>query len=509
VEVEAGRNSLRETCAEPRSAVPSEGTTDRNKIQSGDHSQPVSPDQDNRPQTFSSRRVPIFLTSASDDRDNADVQGLAIGRAYGADHCSGNSRWTSRLFVMMAVLALAVLAGAFSCRMYLPRASILQAGTGPKNIAHKTPVTSAGSNEKLQPIDIREASPKTVPRIVSTISISSKPRAGEVVPAPTASTPDRVPAVASELDPQVATSLPLGSAPVPVRALSEQDETGAAAPAAREQVSLMRSLAPPMLAAESVAPLAWASVPVPASSEPTGTAIAASAASAPVVEPLVLTAATVPPLASAPLPVPASSEPTEIAGAAPAAPAPVLNLPVFTAASVPPFRSAPVLLPASSDFKQIHLVIVGPNDWRETATSSLPSPIPNTATPAAATLSALPALLVRKHGDVREDRLSSPSPYSPLQADRENAAEVYARGSYVVQVASERSAAEAHDSFWALRAKFPNQLGGREPIVRRADLGAQGTYYRVIVGPFVSMEKAVGICGTLKAAGCNCFVKRN
>ena len=43
------------------------------------------------------------------------------------------------------------------------------------------------------------------------------------------------------------------------------------------------------------------------------------------------------------------------------------------------------------------------------------------------------------------------------------------RGTYAVQVTSERSAAEADASFRALRAKFPNQLGGREPIVRRTD----------------------------------------
>jgi hypothetical protein len=42
-------------------------------------------------------------------------------------------------------------------------------------------------------------------------------------------------------------------------------------------------------------------------------------------------------------------------------------------------------------------------------------------------------------------------------------------GTYAVQVTSERSAAEADASFRALRAKFPNQLGGREPIVRRTD----------------------------------------
>jgi cell division septation protein DedD len=96
-----------------------------------------------------------------------------------------------------------------------------------------------------------------------------------------------------------------------------------------------------------------------------------------------------------------------------------------------------------------------------------------------------------------------------MQAGRETAAEVSSSGAYAVQVASERSAAEAQASFRALRAKFPNQLGGREPIVRRADLGAKGVYYRLMIGPFASMEKAAGMCGTLKAAGCNCLVQRN
>jgi hypothetical protein len=40
--------------------------------------------------------------------------------------------------------------------------------------------------------------------------------------------------------------------------------------------------------------------------------------------------------------------------------------------------------------------------------------------------------------------------------------------------------------------------------VRRTDLGAKGIYYRTMVGPFASMEKAVGMCRTLKAAGGNC-----
>ena len=70
-----------------------------------------------------------------------------------------------------------------------------------------------------------------------------------------------------------------------------------------------------------------------------------------------------------------------------------------------------------------------------------------------------------------------------MKARSETAVEVSSGGVYAVQVASQRSAAEARTSFRALRAKFPNQLGGREPMVRRTDLGAKGIYYRAMVGP--------------------------
>jgi hypothetical protein len=84
-----------------------------------------------------------------------------------------------------------------------------------------------------------------------------------------------------------------------------------------------------------------------------------------------------------------------------------------------------------------------------------------------------------------------------------------AAGGYAVQVTSQRTEAEAQAAFRELRAKFPNQLNGRQPIIRRADLGAKGTYYRALVGPFASMEQAAGMCSGLKAAGGNCLVQRN
>ena len=82
-------------------------------------------------------------------------------------------------------------------------------------------------------------------------------------------------------------------------------------------------------------------------------------------------------------------------------------------------------------------------------------------------------------------------------------------GGYAVQITSQRTAAEAQASFREIRAKFPNQLRGREPIIHRADLGAKGTFYRAMVGPFASSEQAAELCSGLKAAGGSCIVQRN
>jgi hypothetical protein len=91
---------------EPRSAAPSEGMPDGDKIQSRDHLQPASPDRDDRPPALPSRQAPIFLPTASDDHHNADIQAVAIGGAYGADHYYDDvpgSRWRSGLLAVMAV----------------------------------------------------------------------------------------------------------------------------------------------------------------------------------------------------------------------------------------------------------------------------------------------------------------------------------------------------------------------------------------------------------------------
>jgi cell division septation protein DedD len=84
-----------------------------------------------------------------------------------------------------------------------------------------------------------------------------------------------------------------------------------------------------------------------------------------------------------------------------------------------------------------------------------------------------------------------------------------AGGSYVVQVSSQRSEADAQASFKALQGKFPSVLGSRAPLIKRADLGDKGVYYRAMVGPFASSEEAAQVCGNLKTAGGQCVVQKN
>jgi cell division septation protein DedD len=80
---------------------------------------------------------------------------------------------------------------------------------------------------------------------------------------------------------------------------------------------------------------------------------------------------------------------------------------------------------------------------------------------------------------------------------------------YVVQVSSQRSEADAQASYKALQQKYASVLGGHDPIIRRADLGEKGTFYRAQVGPFATMDEATQLCNSLKSAGGQCIIQRN
>ncbi|HZL38888.1 MAG TPA: hypothetical protein VFC45_01250 [Pseudolabrys sp.] len=82
-----------------------------------------------------------------------------------------------------------------------------------------------------------------------------------------------------------------------------------------------------------------------------------------------------------------------------------------------------------------------------------------------------------------------------------------ASGSYV-QLSSQRSEVDAQNAFHGLQAKYPTQLGNRQPVIRKVELGDKGTYFRAMIGPLAGNE-ATELCTGLKAAGGQCLIQRN
>ena len=171
------------------------------------------------------------------------------------------------------------------------------------------------------------------------------------------------------------------------------------------------------------------------------------------------------------------------------------------AASVSPLVPAPVPAPGSPEPKKIHTVTIRSDGSGRTNTSVAARNATSERRPSAA---AAPPVGNQPMSPTPRDSVRS-----RMTVATATAAEASSRGGYAVQVASESKAADAHTVFRTLQTKFPKQLGKREPIVRRTDLGAKGIYYRAMVGPFASMEDATRMCSTLKAAGGNSLVQRN
>jgi hypothetical protein len=97
-----------------------------------------------------------------------------------------------------------------------------------------------------------------------------------------------------------------------------------------------------------------------------------------------------------------------------------------------------------------------------------------------------------------------PAPPPPA---RIASAPVSGGGSYLVQVSSQKSEADAESAYRGIKSKYSSVLGSHPHQVRRADLGAKGVFYRAMVGPFGSREEAVQVCSSLKQAGGDCVVQ--
>lgn len=100
-------------------------------------------------------------------------------------------------------------------------------------------------------------------------------------------------------------------------------------------------------------------------------------------------------------------------------------------------------------------------------------------------------------------------PPARVAAVNPTAAPAPASGGYVVQVSSQKTEADAQASYRSLQSKFPSVLGSRAPLIKRADLGDKGVFYRAMVGPFGSRDEAAQFCSNLKTAGGQCVIQSN
>lgn len=214
--------------------------------------------------------------------------------------------------------------------------------------------------------------------------------------------------------------------------------------------------------------------------------------------------------------------------AAPAAP-PASAAPAFAPAAPAGSIQPPVATPAAStEPKKVRTLVIRP-DQPAAAPAVAPAPAapqPRAAEPEPVVQSAPPAPVrtaaprpQAAPGDANAPLSLIPQTGAAPRGTMRTAAAGPARpavlsspageGVYSVQVTSRRSEPEAQASFRALQAQFPNLLGSRQAVIRRADLGEKGVYYRALVGSFASADEASQLCRDLKAAGGECVVQRN
>jgi cell division protein FtsN len=188
--------------------------------------------------------------------------------------------------------------------------------------------------------------------------------------------------------------------------------------------------------------------------------------------------------------VPREEQPVDVRSAARTTPAG--SGPTSTGSVLPPLAAPPQQgMVAGTEPKKVKTVAIRPDQ-----PNTGPMPTGTLRTPAAG-----PAPVAT--APTAPTRSTSPAQPTPVRTAS------VAAGSYVVQVASQRTESDAQASFKALQSKYPAVLGSRQAVIRRADLGDKGVFYRAQVGPFSTQEDAAEMCDNLKAAGGQCVVQKN
>src|SRR5690348_8991329 len=199
----------------------------------------------------------------------------------------------------------------------------------------------------------------------------------------------------------------------------------------------------------------------------------------------------------------ANSEPATTSG-------PAEQLPT-SAAPFPP--QAPTAVSGTAP-KKIHTVVIHP-DGADPFAHANPPPVKTAAAAPPPTRSATAssnaplALVPRAAATSGTAHPATTASIAPAPSRPSASHHAVAAGGFNVQLLAQKTKEEAETSFRALQAKYPKILGGRDPIIRRKDLGDKGVFFGAQIGPFASRTEANELCSNLKAQGGSCLVQKN
>jgi cell division septation protein DedD len=131
------------------------------------------------------------------------------------------------------------------------------------------------------------------------------------------------------------------------------------------------------------------------------------------------------------------------------------------------------------------------------AAPSSEEPLASLAAPTAATPPAAPPAAAAARAPQAGD--AARAPLAPAAAPGPH-------GRFLVQLAALRSHDEAEQEWRQFGVKAPGLARDAHMDIQRADLGAQGIYFRLRAGYFDTRERAGAYCDKAKADGHDCMV---
>lgn len=83
-----------------------------------------------------------------------------------------------------------------------------------------------------------------------------------------------------------------------------------------------------------------------------------------------------------------------------------------------------------------------------------------------------------------------------------------AGGEFLVQISAVRTQAAADEAWQRVSSRHPDIFSGAQKLIERADLGADGIFFRVRAGRFATRADAGEFCESYKQAGGDCIIIR-